>query len=158
MWKAKWSRFSPFSPNSTFSLRERSLLLQFLISSLDHGELQALAEHISLLSFAFPDIPCDALAKSLKKWERAKKKPRLIQNQIYGLLLPFLHACLEEEGLVLFLLRRHKMLEISSNCETVLSSLYPNGLGSSLDVLQENWLKRGQPLLSQEIESLAKGL
>jgi hypothetical protein len=158
MWKAKWSRFSPFSPNSTFSFRERSLLLQFLISSLDHEDFQALGENLSLLPFAFPDISSDALVKAIKKWEMAKKRTLTLQKLIYDHLLPFLQGCLEEEGLVLFLLRRHKLGEPLTSPDAVLCSLYPNGLGSSVDALKENWLKRGQPLLSEEIESLAKEL
>jgi len=158
MWKISYALYSPFSPDSTFGSHERSLLLQFIVSSIDQRDAQEFFEHVFLLFFAFPEISSDALRKMVKKLPLDKKVALPTQKKIYLLLIPFLTACRDEEGLVLFLLRHRKALEPQRKIDSVLHTLYPNGLGEFLDAIQKNWHKRGYPSFSQEIEALAKDL
>ncbi len=131
--------YSPFSAKSNFSIRERSLLLQFLLSSIDRGNTEELVEHISLLPFAFPGLPSEPLLKSAKNPKNKKK--------FFSLLVPFLESCREDESLILFLLRHRKQFEKHLAIETFIPPL---------DSLKKNWHKRGYPALAKELDELTK--
>ncbi len=150
--------YSPFSPNSAFTLRERSLLLQFFLSSLKRSAKEELLEHISLLPFAFPEIPCDMVKKNLKKLIATEIISTSLRKSLCASISPFLYACREEEGLILFLLRHRQGFKKHFNVSILLRSWYADGWEDFITAMKARWHERGFTSLSQEVAQLVKSI
>jgi hypothetical protein len=117
--------YSLFTKTCTFTPRKRSILLQFLIDALEHNDLKQIEDLVSLLPFAFPKVP------ALKN---AKRKN-------IEFLVPFLEECKNDEGLILFLLRRGKIHLLKR---------------VSFKTMKKKFQERGFHPLADEIEALIK--
>ncbi|MBS3903712.1 MAG: hypothetical protein KGZ39_00115 [Simkania sp.] len=150
--------YSPFSPNDVFTLRKRSLLLQFFLSALKRNAAKELAEHISLFSLAFPEISCTTLKKTMQKLEHQETIPSSQQKLLCTLLTPFIHACHQEEGLILFLLRHHQNFKKYIPLGVLLRSWHAEGWDQFVCDMKIKWQARGFIPISYEIVELMKTL
>lgn len=139
--------------------------------SYEIGCLNKIYEHSTLLEYAFPDFlqqitvfktHLDRILSSImlhKKNKTAVKNSTLHTyfKELYAHLYPFLIACRDNEGLLLFLLKNQKDIgEIAfpDNLNALLNKMFPEGLKKLSETLRTNYQSRGFTTLLSEIDEL----
>lgn len=139
--------------------------------SYEVGCLNKIHEHATLLEYAFPEFEhqtekfCDHVDKILSFVMHHKKKNIELENgqllaffkELYVLLQPFLLACRENEGLLLFLLKNNNEIgEIAfpETLSSLLHAMFPEGLKRLASILRSKYQSRGFTALLAEIDRL----
>ncbi|HSX12456.1 MAG TPA: hypothetical protein VLF61_03100 [Rhabdochlamydiaceae bacterium] len=139
--------------------------------SYEVGCLNKIHEHAMLLEYAFPSFQEELslfqnhLEKTLSYIVLHKKNKKELDNrelieyfkQLYLHLSPFIVACKDNEGLLLFLLKnREEILEIAApqDLSDLLKNMFPEGLKSLSETLRSRYEERGFTQLLPEIEEL----
>jgi hypothetical protein len=145
--------FSPFSPETVRQGQGPALLVQFILKELleetgclrkttsiamrpfewaeKAGSYNKIAEHASLLPFAFADLVNEA-----KHFINSLHKPC---SELIELLEPFIIACKDNENLLYFLLQRQKSVAVKA----VLDKISPEGVEKLKAAALAKYHKRG---------------
>lgn len=139
--------------------------------SYEVGCLNKIHEHALLLEYAFPSFQEERaefqiqLEKTLSYIVKHKKNKKELDNselleyfrQLYLQLHPFIIACRENEGLLLFLLKNQEdICEMAgpTGLSHLFNKMFPEGLQKLTETLRTNYQDRGFTMLLTEIDRL----
>ncbi|HSX04110.1 MAG TPA: hypothetical protein VLG76_05215 [Rhabdochlamydiaceae bacterium] len=139
--------------------------------SYEVGCLNKIHEHAMLLEYAFPSQQQELvkfqnhLEQTLSYIIKHKKDKKEVDNsqllgyfrQLYLQLFPFIIACRDNEGLLLFLLKNQEdICEMAGTDDLshLLNSMFPEGLKKLSETLRNKYHDRGFTLLLTEIDRL----
>lgn len=139
--------------------------------SYEVGCLNKIHEHATLLEYAFPEFQKQTalfrtqVDKTLSSVLQHKKRNSELDSEellaffkeLYILLQPFMLACKDNEGLLLFLLKHKKEICEIASPDTLLSllnAMFPEGLNNLAKTVRSKYLNRGFTALIVEIDRL----